>query len=373
MKKLLVLLLLVGLGVAAKVYYFRPPLLPVKTSPVRRGAVEETVTATSAGTVKPNREVKVHAELPGRIARVAYREGAQLKAGEVVIELARRSLEAQLAVAEANVTAARSQLESARLRLKWAQDDFKRVEALFNSRTEDRYVSNSELERKTTDRNLAEEAVRSADSNLAQMEAQRQVVLADLEKTRILAPFDGVLTKLHVEEGGAAGVASPLFEVMDLSTLYVLAPFDEVDAGKIRLGQAVRLSFDAFPGHVFASKVFEILPVVNTTQVKNRTLDVKLSLDDREHRFVVGMSADVTIVTGRKEDTLYVATKSIKNVEYAYVLEGGRIHQRHIVPGLTNWDTTEVCEGLQAGEAVISLLDLDEPGELEGREAVARP
>ncbi|MBI3269698.1 MAG: efflux RND transporter periplasmic adaptor subunit [Planctomycetes bacterium] len=370
---LALLLLLAAAGAAAKFYLLTSTPLTVKTAAVSEGAVEETVTSTSAGTVKAAREVKIYAELPGRIDRILHREGHVVKSGELVVELRRRGLEAQLSVADANLTVARSQFESARLRQKKAQDDYRRVEALYNSKADDRYVSGSEFERAASERDLAEEAVRAAQSSLVQLEAQRQVVLADLDKTRILSPFEGVLTRLNVEEGGSASVTSPLFEVMDFSTLHVLAPFDEVDIGRIRVGQPVRVSFDAFSGRPVDSRVLEILPVVNTAQVKNRTVDVKVSLEDGRRRFLVGMSADVTIVTGRKEKTLSVPTKSIKNGQYVFVLEERKIRRRKIVPGLSNWDTTEVCEGLRAGERVVSLLDLDVSGDLEGREAIGEP
>ncbi|MBI5367734.1 MAG: efflux RND transporter periplasmic adaptor subunit [Planctomycetes bacterium] len=370
-KALLVLFLLAALGTGAKLLFFRTKPLLVKTTPVRKGPVEENVNGTSAGTVKPRKEVKVNAELPGRIDRIHHREGDTVKAGEPMIDLARKSLEAQVAVAEANVTVARSQLESARLRQQKALDDFKRVEGLFNSHPDDRFVSASEHERARNEKELAEEGVRMAESNLAQLAAQRQVVLADLDKTRITAPFAGVITRLNVEEGGAAGMTAPLFELLDLSTLHVLAPFDEVDIGKVKLGQVARLAVDAFPGRTFASRVIEILPVVNSSQSKNRTVDVKVALDDQEEHFLVGMSVDVTIVTGRKEDALFLPTKSIKNAQFVYVLDAGRIRQRRITLGLANWETTEARAGVAEGERVVSLLDLDEPGDLEGREAAS--
>ncbi len=372
MIRTLAILLVLAAAVWGAIAWARREIpLEVKVIPVLRGTVEETVTSTSSGTVRPLKQVKILSELMGRVDRIHLREGAAAAFDQIVLELDRKALEAQLAVAAANVAVARSQVDSAVMRRQKAEDDFQRMSGLFNGSAGTRYVSHAEFERTRWERDLAVEGVRTAQANLGLLEAQNRVVEVDLARSRVAAPFAGTITRLPVEEGDSVNPGVALFDLMDTSSIQVRAPFDEVDVGKIALGQPVRLALDAFPDRVFPGAVAQIAPTVSTTLDKNRTIDVTVTVQDPDRVLRIGMSVDVVIVVQTVENVLYVPAKSIKDLRSVYVVEAGMIRVRQVALGSSNWDTTEVRSGVQEGELVVSLLDLEVKGELDGRPALA--
>ncbi len=132
-KTLLLLVVVVALAVGAKVYLFRPKPIPLDVYSVRRGGVQATVSGTSAGTVRAIKEAKVAPEMSGLVTRIHHREGARVAKGDVLLELDRKDLFAQYAVASANLGVARSQVAQARLKEEWFRKERNRLRALYES------------------------------------------------------------------------------------------------------------------------------------------------------------------------------------------------------------------------------------------------
>lgn len=366
-------LVTLGLCVAGTAWLLlREPPVPVRVCVVARGFVEQTVTPTAAATLKPEREVKLYPELVGKVRTIHHREGARIEAGVLLLELESRSLQAELEVTEAQLRLAESRREQEKLESARAEREYRRALAQFQpgNGVPEPTISEREFQRIESDWRLAQQAIVTAEKSIEQWKAQRKLAETNLAKTRITAPFGGTIAKLAVEEGGDVSPGTLLFEIIDTSSLHVRASIDEVDLGKVALGQEVRLVFDTYPDHPIAGRVYEISPVVSTTHEQNRTGDIKISLEKIPPGLRVGMSSDAVIVTKRKPDALYIPSKTIRDFEYVYVVEKGILRKRKIVKGLDNWETTEVAEGLALGERVVSLLDLEEAGELDGRPAV---
>jgi HlyD family secretion protein len=135
---------------------------------------------------------------------------------------------------------------------------------------------------------------------------------------------------------------------------------DEVDAPKITPGQAVRISLDALPGRSFAGKVKRVAPYVTAVEKQARTVDVEATFDqpDKVGRLLVGYSANVEVVLDTRDNVLRVPT--------AALLEGGRVlvvgadeklAERKLKTGVSNWEFTEVIEGLTAGDKIVTSLE----------------
>jgi len=131
----------------------------------------------------------------------------------------------------------------------------------------------------------------SCDATGAELDRTHAAVHAaetELAKTLILTPFDGVVSEVSTEAGEWVTPSPPLLtsppviDLIDPSSLYVSAPMDEVDSGRIRPGQRAKLTVDSRPGETFSGRVLRIAPYVLDVQAQNRTVEIEVEFDDRE-------------------------------------------------------------------------------------------
>jgi HlyD family secretion protein len=208
-------------------------------------------------------------------------------------------------------------------------------------------------------------------ADVAQAQARVNVTKVEQNRTVLVAPFDGIVADIVGELGeyttpSPPGVATPpAIDLIDDTCLYIKAPMDEVDAPKIRVGQAVRVSLDAWPGKVLVGHVKRVAPYVVAVEKQARTVDVEVSLDefkgnvDANQPLLVGYSADVEILLESHEQVLRVPTSTLQegNKVLLYLPDSKKLEQRTIKTGITNWEYTEVLEGLKQGDLVVSSLE----------------
>lgn len=153
----------------------------------------------------------------------------------------------------------------------------------------------------------------------------------------------------------------PAIDLIDDSCLYVKAPMDEVDAPKIQPGQPVRITLDALPGKTLPGKVRRVAPYVSAVEKQARTVDIEVDFDQPEAagKLLVGYSADVEIILAGRDKVLRVPTSAIQEGGRVLLLnpDSGKLEERRIKSGLSNWEYTEISEGLQAGERIVTSLD----------------
>jgi HlyD family secretion protein len=214
---------------------------------------------------------------------------------------------------------------------------------------------------------MAREATVTAESGLAEIRAAVEVAQAALADTRMLAPFDGLVVAVHVEKGESLMVGAPVLDIMDDSHVTVEATVDEADAGRLKQEMPVRVHSDAFPDRAFEGRLTWISPVVAQDLRQNRHLDIEVGLNGDAALLKVGMSTDVEVIVTRRENTLYVPTNAIMRKgdrQQVYVILAGRARLRDLQVGLSNWERSEVLEGLRDGEAVV--ISLGEKGLKDG-------
>ncbi|PYT37079.1 MAG: efflux RND transporter periplasmic adaptor subunit, partial [Acidobacteria bacterium] len=218
----------------------------------------------------------------------------------------------------------------------------------------------------------------AARANIQRAQAAVELARANLNKATLRAPFDGVVADLKAELGEwvspspPAVPIPPVLDVIDPSSIYISAPLDEVDAGKVHTGQPARITLDPYPNRSFKGHVTRVAPYVQDIQEQNRTLEVEVDFDDVKlaGSFLPGTSADVEVILRSIENVLRIPTYAL--------LEGDRVlvfNQRHLVArkvktGLRNWEYAEVKEGLSEGDPVVVSLDRAEVK--EGVRAVIR-
>lgn len=361
---LLALVALVGLLVALRLTVFAPEPIPVRVEAVGRGIVQSTVTNSKAGTVEARRRSRIAAEIGGRVVEIRHREGARVKQGEALVRLAEESLRAKLEQAKEGVPVARARLEDACLRRDRARRELARTERL----AEQRVASEDRLDALRYAHDSARVACDAAKAELAQARANLRASEAEVAKSVIVAPFDGIVAEVNVEVGEWVTPSPPLLtspaviDLIDPTSIYVSAPMDEVDAGAIRAGLPVRVTVDSRPSERFAGRVLRVAPYVVDAETQNRTLEIEVSLDDAKvaESLLPGTSADAEVVLETREDVLRIPTSALLRSEKVLVLEDDELVERTVSLGLRNWQFAQVLEGLDEGELVVVSFDTKE-------------
>jgi HlyD family secretion protein len=208
----------------------------------------------------------------------------------------------------------------------------------------------------------------AARSDIRRARAQVDVAKAGLERTVLKAPFSGIVAKITGEVGEYAtpsppGIPMPpVIDLIDNRCLYVLAPMDEVDAPKIKLGQPARITLDAMPDTVFHGKVRRIAPYVTEIEKQARTVDIEAEFDAiPEHNLLAGYSADIEVILDSHDHVLRIPTQAIRQNNRVWLIDtGNRLVEQPIETGLANWSYTEVVRGLNEGDRVLVSFDLEE-------------
>lgn len=360
-RRALVLLPLLALAAALVWWLGRPKPVPVITAAVGRGTVESTVANTRAGTVEACQRTKLSTIAGGRIEVLAVKEGDKVKKGQLLMRLWNDDQQAEQSLAQAQLETARRRVAEACTLAELAQREFKRQEQLFQQG----FISDGALDNLRSQADARVASCATARSDVAQAQARLKLVGTAQQRTVLVAPFDGTVAKIVGEVGeystpSPPGVAMPpAIDLIDETCLYVAAPMDEVDAPKIAIGQPVRITLDALPGKAFAGKVRRIAPYVTAVEKQARTVEVEVNFDDPQSagRLLVGYSADVEVILDVRKDALRVPSSALLQGGRVLLLQEGQLLERPVKAGLANWEHTEIVEGLQGGERIVTSLD----------------
>jgi HlyD family secretion protein len=374
-KRLLIVLVIAGVSAAAWWYLNRPEPVSVRVQAVEMGAVEQTVANTRAGTVKACRRARLAPSIGGQIASLQIREGDRVKTGDLLLELWNLDLKAQVALSEREAEAAEARTRAACLNADNAQREADRQVKL----SKRRLASEEEVDRAITAAQAGRADCEAAEATARVHAARLGVTRANLEKTRLTAPFDGVVAEISGELNeyvtpSPPGIPTPpAVDLIDDACYYISAPIDEVDAPEIRFGAEARVTLDAFGERSFAGTVRRIAPYVLDLEKQARTVEVEVEIDEapEDAPLLAGYSADVEIIVERREPVLRVPTAAVRSEGGVIVLdpETGLLEARAIEPGRSNWAQTEVAAGLAAGEQVV--LSIDRDGVEDGVPAIA--
>lgn len=350
-----------------------PKAVAVSVQAVASGKVEESVSNSKAGTVKSRRRATLSPEIGGRLAEVAVRKGQRVKKGDVLLRLANEELSAQLGLRERTLEAVLAAEREACTGADLAAREFERSRKL----SEDEVVSASLLDQAATRKKGSRAACEAAAARIGEARAALEVARVALSRTALRAPFDGVVAEISAEEGEYVTPSPPglpippVLEIFDPDALYLSVPLDEVDVGRVKVGQAVRATLDAYPGRVFPGAVTRVASYVLDKVEQNRTFEVEVSLADPVFAasLAPGTSADVEVVLASKEQVLRFPRSALIDARRVLVLAGGRLAARDVKTGLMNWEWVEAREGLSAGDLVV--VSLDRPEVKAGARAVA--
>lgn len=359
-----VLALLVA-AIAAWWLFKRPQPVAVRVATAELGDVEQTVANTRAGTVKACRRARLAPSIGGQIATLSVREGERVATGDLLLELWNQDLRAQVTLAEREAEASDARARAVCLNAENAEREAQRQvklseRNLTSEEAADRAMTAGRAGRADCDAALATARVQKARLGVAE---------ANLAKTRLLAPFDGVVAEVSGELNeyttpSPPGIPTPpAVDLIDDACFYISAPIDEVDAPLVRLDASARVTLDAFGEQPFPGRVRRIAPYVLDREKQARTVEVEVEIEEgpSDAPLLAGYSADVEIVVARHEGVLHIPTAAVRTGGSVLVLApaSGRLSARDIEIGLENWDRSEIRSGLEAGERVVLSLDRD--------------
>jgi HlyD family secretion protein len=346
----------------------RPRSVPVTVFRASHGRVEETVTNSKAGTVQSRRRAALSPEVGGRVVELPAREGMSVPLGAVLMRLADGDYRAQVLVQESAREAARAARVESCQTAELAERELARNRQLVGQQI----VSAQLLDQLQNRRDAARAACGAGAARVRQADAAVVAAEVALEKTVLRAPFAGVIADVTAEVGewitpSPPGLPiPPVIVLFDPSAIYVEAPMDEVDVAKVRVGQPVRVTLDAYPNQAYAGKVTRVAPYVLDVAEQNRTFEIEAELEDLRFArdLLPGTSADVEVILAARDNALRIPSYALLEGDRVLVLEGGKLVARKITPGLKNWQFVEVTGGLSAGETVV--VSLDRPEVKEG-------
>ena len=365
----LVLLIIVAIGLLIR-HYTRPQPVAVVVKPITRGTVERTVSNTRAGTVKACRRAKMSPSVGGQIAKLPVKKGDKVKRGQLLLELWNKDLAAQALLAKHELEATGSRARAACLKAEVAQRNADRMTSLRRSNV----ASEERADNAAAEAEALAAECEGARAEIAVRRAHLNVTRANLARTRLTAPFDGVIAEINGElyefvTPSPIGIPTPpTVDIIDNACFYVTAPIDEVDASDIRVSMPVRITMDAFKDLHFDGTVRRIADYVLDIEKQARTVDVEAVFDRNadQANLLPGYSADVEVILDVRHDVIRVPTEAVLEGRRVFVYRQDEeiLEVRSIRTGLSNWDWTEVLEGLSPGERVV--VNVDNPKVADG-------
>jgi len=346
-----------------------PPPVHYKTALVDRGPITAIVTAT--GTVNPVVSVQVGSQVSGKITQLMADFNSVVTKGQVLARIDQQPFNARVSQARASLKSGRGNLAKAKNMANQRKLELDRMAAL----RPQQFVSQADLDLATTNFRDAQAQVEVAQAQVDQAVATLASAELDLGYTTIYSPVNGIVVSRNVDVGQtvAASFQTPTLFVIaqDLTQMQVNANVSESDIGGVAEGKPSSFRVDAYPRQFFEGTVTQVRNApINIQNVV--TYDVIITVDNRELKLKPGMTANVTIVTAKKENPLRVPNGALRfrmpgvpvdrKVTQVWVMdESKQARQVVTTSGIADSLFTEISEGtLKEGDTVILGIETTE-------------
>ncbi|MCY3630914.1 MAG: efflux RND transporter periplasmic adaptor subunit [Bacteroidota bacterium] len=334
-----------------------PARAPVEVLVLDRG--EFPLRAEATGHLAPWRESKISAEVSGLILERPVEEGQRVQAGQVLMRLDDRELKIRLSAAEAALLRARAdyavqisnageveaadttKLAEARVRLKAAEEAFA---AGSITQTE---LDNVRRHFEAMDvlAGNQREAVTAVYTNLTQQEQEVEQARLQLERTQVIAPFNGRVADLQVEEGQHVGMGTHLLTLLQDDRMKVSVDVLEGDLVHVTPGVTANVVVPSYSDEVFQGYVHAVNPSVDPKTGSGR---ITVALRNPGGRLVSGLYADVALETNRLQDRMVAPSEAVivrQGREVVFLVRGGRSYWMYVIVGERSGNFTEIIGG----------------------------
>lgn len=391
--------IMVGVAIIVVVFLIAFRFLGRKESPevarqelttvrVERGSMEEVV--SELGTLEPWDEIELTPETGGEVAQVLVEVGQRVKKGEPLLVFDTSDLEISLKKARAQYKAAQAELEKAlkkpeKVELKQkevayqqalvayekARDAYEKNQKLFTAgaisletlkeserdlRLAEANLEMAEAELEETKQGTSSEDIAILRSQLEQIQTDIEVIEKDIQDATVVAPIESTVLSIEIEEGERATEETVLMVLGNISLMRAVTYINEVDIPKVRIGQKVRISVDAFPDRTFWGEVTEI-GLDGIIQENVVTYPVKIKIPNPEGLLFSGMTVEADIIIEARENALLLPVEAVeeRGGEYLVFVKGedGKPQPKKVKVGLRNESQVEIVEGLQEGDQVL--------------------
>ena len=330
---------------------------------------------SASGKVVAQREARLTMGISGQVAQVQVAVGETVKAGDVLLQLETAALERAVASAEQSLIIQQANLDS--LFVGATEADIAAAEASLASAQaqlddlragpSEAEIASAEAQLAQAEANLAALLAGATDTQIIVAEAQVNQARISLEETRenlakttLTAPFDGVVTAVHVAEGEMA--SGLVIELVDINRLEVVLNVDEIDIGSLEIGQPAMITLEAWPDVAIESEIALIAPQASSS-VESAVVTYAVHLSLQSNLPIrIGMTANASLITAEREDVLLLPNAAINadraNGTYSINLvttdaAGNQVIEEVTVTiGLRDSRYTQITSGLQAGDEV---------------------
>lgn len=192
-------------------------------------------------------------------------------------------------------------------------------------------------------------------AEVARDNAYDEVKLAQkaFEDTIIIAPASGIITEANFVVGQTVGTQDLVFKMISTSKTYFDAEVDEVDFGKVAIGQNAQVALDAFSDKKVEGSVSEIIPQVKTTSSGATIVMIRILLVNPDITFINGLSGQAAIILSESKNALTVPVEALKGEDIVVVQDGTTLKDVKIVKGIQSETDIEIKEGLKEGDKVL--------------------
>lgn len=334
-----------------------------KLSPVERKTIVQTVEAS--GTINAVNTVTVGSQVSGMIKNIYVDYNSKVKKGQLLAQIDPSLFQAQVNQARGSLNAAMANYQKTKSTLIYDEANYKRYKELYKKN----YVSKNDMELAQATYRADSAALNANSANIQNTRATLQNNLTNLKYTRIISPIDGVIVSRAVEVGQtvAASFQTPtLFTVaQDLTKMHIEVSVSEADIGKVKEGQRAEYTLDGYPNETFVGTVTQVR-LASTTVSNVVTYTVVVGVDNKKNILKPGMTANVAIITGKKDNVLCVDNAAMRftpkeitggkkfDKQGIWVLRHNKPQRININTGITDSDYTEVISNeIKDGDSVI--------------------
>ena len=302
-------------------------------------------------TLESIRKVTVHANLNAIVEGILVEEGTPVREGDVLLRLDDREVRNEYEQADIAVDQAKLQMQQAEVKAELSEINHARAQDLF----EQKLISQQEFDQAALINRTDRLGTDTAQQQYEAAEARLRAASIQLDYTRIVASIGGVITQRLVEVGDRVNSNQEVFSLEEFPPLWARIFVPEKDLPELRVGQRAEVAVETFPEEKFPARIKMINPTIDAN---SGTVKVTLEMQ-RTERLRPGMFGTVYIATETRPKAVVIPKKAIlreRDENRAFVITADNlVEKRDVVLGFSEEDRVEIVEGIQPGEAVITV------------------
>ena len=328
--------------------------VPVEVAQIQRGPI--AAQRTFSGELEALAEFVVAPKVSGRVERVIVNIADTVKRGQVVAELDNDEYVQTVAQAQADLEVARANLSQAKSALEIAKREFKRTESLLKRGI----ASDSEFDAANQDRLARQAQLKVAEAQVTKAQSSLETANIRLRYTRVTAGWTGgdehrVVAERYVDEGQTVAANAPLLLIVELNPIVGVVYVTERDYAHLKPGQLVSLATDAYPDEQYTGRIDRIAPVFRKS---TRQARIEMIIDNAQHRLKPGMFIRATVVLARVPEATIVPQQALtirddRNGVFVIAEDGRSVAWREVKVGIREGDRLQIKGEKLSGRVVI--------------------